>query len=268
MNFFSPTSPGFYRPTGMHMTHNSPGVETVGVLGGLGPRASAEFLKTIYEFSHHIREQDSPRVLMLSDPTYPDRTEVLLNGTADALLWRLASDLKKFDELGVCSVVICCITIHHLLPLLPEQLRSLVISLVDTALEGVIGEGRKQLLLCTNGTRRMGIFERNSLWPRAADLIVMPEPRDQEAIHDLIYRLKGNAGAGDLIHEVEALLPRYGVDSFIAGCTEIHLLIREAARLRPVHQNWLYIDPLTILARSIAQGSWQSSTSIQYASAD
>jgi len=250
------------------MTHNSSGTETVGVLGGLGPRASAEFLKTIYEFSRHICEQESPRVLMMSDPTYPDRTEVLLNGRADALLQRLISDLKKFNELGVRSVVICCVTMHHLLPLLPERLRSLVISLVDTALEGVLAFGRRQLLLCTNGTRRMGIFERSPLWPRAADLIVMPEARDQDAVHHLIYRLKQNARADDLIPEIEALLVRYGVDSFIAGCTEIHLLVREAVRLRPAHQNWLYIDPLTMLAQTIAQGMWQPPTSIQYAGAD
>jgi aspartate racemase len=232
--------------------------QTIGVLGGLGPRASAEFVKTIYEFSRHTNEQETPRVLLMSDPTYPDRTDALLNGRADALLERLALDLTRFKELGVRPVVICCVTIHCVLPHLPEQLRALVLSLVDTALEHVILCGRKQLLLCSIGTRRMSVLESHPLWPQAADLIVLPEPDDQDAIHNLICRLKQNERVDNLIPKIDALLTRYKVDSFLAGCTEIHLLVRETARRGPAHRDWSYVDPLTILAKAIVHDGWQS----------
>lgn len=51
------------------------GRDPLGVLGGMGPLASAEFLKTIYECSVAGGEQRSPSVIMYSDPTFPDRTE-------------------------------------------------------------------------------------------------------------------------------------------------------------------------------------------------
>ena len=51
--------------------------EILGVVGGMGPLASAEFVKTIYEHSLGEREQASPTVLMHSDPTFPDRTQLL-----------------------------------------------------------------------------------------------------------------------------------------------------------------------------------------------
>jgi aspartate racemase len=228
--------------------------QTVGVLGGLGPLASAAFLKTIYEFSRHACEQEAPRVLLMSDPTYPDRTEALLGGRSVALLDRLALDLTRFDEFGVRQVVICCVTIHHLLPQLPEQLRPLVLSLIEIALEHVILCGRKQLLLCSIGTRRMRVFECHPLWPLAADLIVIPDPHDQDVIHNLIYRLKQNDRIDSLIPKIDTLLARYNVDSFLAGCTEIHLLIREAARCGPAYRDWLYVDPLTIVAEAIVRG--------------
>ena len=54
--------------------------EVLGIVGGLGPMASAEFLKTVYEYGIGENEQDAPIVLMYSDPTFPDRTESFLAG--------------------------------------------------------------------------------------------------------------------------------------------------------------------------------------------
>src|SRR5689334_6778827 len=57
--------------------------EVWGVLGGLGPLASAEFLATIYEHADASEEQRLPAVLLFSDPAIPDRTEALLCGRED-----------------------------------------------------------------------------------------------------------------------------------------------------------------------------------------
>ena len=46
----------------------------LGILGGMGPLASAEFLKTIYEYGTRDLEQRSPACILYSDPTFPDRT--------------------------------------------------------------------------------------------------------------------------------------------------------------------------------------------------
>src|SRR5215216_3244709 len=103
----------------------------IGVLGGLGPLASAEFLKTIYEYSLAGREQESPIVMLLSDPTCPDRTSEFLRQSYDDLLGRLIESLCHLRELGASNVVICCITYHYLLPRLPRELRKRIISLLD-----------------------------------------------------------------------------------------------------------------------------------------
>jgi aspartate racemase len=50
----------------------------IGILGGMGPVASAEFLKTIYEDQLDPDEQGAPIVMMYSDPTFPDRTKAFL----------------------------------------------------------------------------------------------------------------------------------------------------------------------------------------------
>jgi hypothetical protein len=47
--------------------------------------------------------------------------------------------------------------------------------------------------------------------------------------------------------ELEALVARYGVASFIAGCTEMHLLAK-----RRVRRGGACIDPLFLIARDCA----------------
>lgn len=223
--------------------------DLLGVLGGLGPLASAEFLKTIYEHGRGGREQESPRVILYSDPTFPDRTEACLSGAVGPLLEKLVDSLTRLHRLGATRVVICCVTMHHLLPALPRDLRERVVSLLDVIFDGVLAGGEPQLLLCTTGAREMRIFERHESWQLAAGLFVTPDDDDQREVHRMIYRIKQG---GDVRREalfVESLLGKYGVASFIAGCTEIHLLTKQFAAGRAGLPARRSIDPLTLIAR-------------------
>src|SRR5262245_2307386 len=132
--------------------------EILGVVGGMGPLASAEFVKTIYEQSLGGREQDSPIVLMNSDPTFPDRTQSLLAGEYEPLFGKLIEALNRLRELGASRIVICCVTIHCLLPKLPAELRRLIVSLIDVIFWQVAQDRKKHLLISTIGARKLGIY--------------------------------------------------------------------------------------------------------------
>jgi len=224
----------------------------LGVLGGLGPLASAEFVKTIYEYSVGTGEQRSPAVLMYSDPAFPDRTETLLSGSYEHLLKRLVGALELLRERNVSEVIICCITIHYLLPELPEHLREKVLSLLDPIMEAVSEMRTKQLMLCSNGVRQLGVFERHPAWQRAAQYIVMPEADDQQRIHTLIYEIKRNRDLDSVSAALEELFVKYRVDGFIAGCTEIHLLSKYFMSATEKRNRYQCTDPLLIMAQRVA----------------
>lgn len=227
--------------------------ELLGVLGGVGPLASAEFLRTIYERALGEREQTAPRVVMYSDPSFPDRTETLLAGDDDLLLEPLEAALRALCAAGASRVVICCVTLHHLLPRLPHELRAKVWSLPDVIFEGVRRSRRRHLLFCTSGSRRLGIFERHEGWAKARDYIVLPEGGDQALIHDIIYRVKRNEDLGRLAPTLKGLLAAYGTDSFIAGCTEMHLLAKYVNSGDEGRERRTCLDPLTIIAEEVAK---------------
>jgi aspartate racemase len=227
--------------------------EILGVVGGIGPLASAEFVKTIYERGIGEQEQDAPKVLMHSDPTFPDRTQSLLAGDYEPLLRKLVDISDGLLRLGASRIVICCMTIHHLLPKLPVRLRSRTISLLDVIFEEVAKSPKQRLLICTTGTRKLGVFERHVRWEALKDRIVTPGEEDQRVIHDdIIYQIKRNQGVGKVAPVLESLLLKYGLDSFVSGCTEIHLLAKHVA-FSGHEARFGCIDPLMIIAKELSQ---------------
>jgi aspartate racemase len=221
----------------------------------MGPLASAEFLKTIYENNTGSREQQSPLVVMYSDPTFPDRSESFLAGSFDPLVMRLTELLQRLCDLGATRIVICCFTIHYLIPRLPSPLRERVWSLLDVALAGTVESRNQSLLVCSNGSRRMKLFESHDLWEFAKELIVLPDEADQLLIHDLIYQIKGNHDAGVLIDQFKSILSKYHVNSFVSGCTEIHLLAKKLVAPGTRDNGVRCIDPLTIIAKQLSKES-------------
>jgi aspartate racemase len=222
--------------------------ETWGILGGMGPLASAEFLKTVYEHNTHAAEQETPRVVLLSDPTMPDRTEALLNGRQELLLQRFTEGLNQLVSMRVSRIVVCCVTIHPLLRQLPPWLREKIVSLVDLVFANLLQNGRKHLLICTEGTRKMRVFQNHHLWAEAAGHIVLPDDEDQALIHQMIYSVKLNQRDMGRIRFLESLLEKYGVSSYIAGCTELHIVAKEHELAIGKSRQTFCVDPLTDVA--------------------
>ena len=215
----------------------------------MGPLASAEFLKTIYEVCLGPHEQDAPVVILLSDPSFPDRTEALLDGREDILLEMLRTSLDKLLMLGATRIIICCTTLHHLLSRLESGLQIRIVSLVDIIMGQLLLDDRRKLLLCTDGTRRLRLFETHPLWERVGQHVVLPRDPDQRRIHRMIYELKGNRRMPAHTTLLEDFTARYGVDGFVAGCTEMHLIAKDKA------SRFSWLDPLTALACEMAGGT-------------
>jgi aspartate racemase len=227
-----------------------------GVVGGMGPLASAEFVRTIYEYGLTDRpEQDAPVVMLYSDPTVPDRTEAFLRGDDEPVLAQLNEALQGLVNLGAEKIVICCMTSHYLLPRVPESLRGRVISMLDLIFEGVADSPRRRLVFCSSGTRRLRLFESHGRWEQFKDSFVFPDERDQRRIHEeIIYRIKRAPALGELAAAAQSLMVKYEVDSFVAGCSEIHLLAKHFMTHAGGRKVGGWIDPLDIVARDLAEG--------------
>jgi len=228
------------------------GAGVYGVVGGMGPLASVEFVRTIYEFGLHEREQNSPTVILYSDPSFPDRTTAFLKGDDDLLLAQLKRVIRELCEMNAARIVLCCVTIHYLLPRLSAELRERIWSLLDVIADRLATDDREYLLICSSGTRRLKLFEGHPRWRHFKDRLVLPSAEDQERIHrELNYPIKLNADVSTQFPLLEEMLEKYRVNAFVAGCSEIHLLAKRYAASGNGHD--VCIDPLTIIGRKIAE---------------
>lgn len=220
----------------------------LGVLGGMGGLASAEFVKTVYELSGEVaqREQDAPVVIMYSDPAFPDRTEAFMRGETQPILTKLIESLELLYDMGASQIVIACMTIHYVLPQVPTELRERIISLPDVIFSSVESLKKKHLVISSHGTIQLELLQRHPRWERTRNYFVFPSEAEQQQMHDLIYEVKRNHNLLEARLFIETLLGRHRVDSFVAACSEIHLLTKHLAPS-------VCIDPLTIIARQVVE---------------
>jgi aspartate racemase len=226
------------------------GRKTLGILGGMGPLASAALVQTIYEQNITVPEQDAPACVLYSDPRVPDRTRAILDGEDGLMGAWLTEALERLDRLGADKMVIACFTSHAFVSRLPAALARKLISLLDLTVNAIEAEPGPCLLLCTTGCREAGVFRRHARWGAVEDRVLLPDARDQARVHEMIYALKANGDRGAAAAEVSGLLRKYGARAFVAGCTEFHLLTRylDAA---PQQEAVRGIDPLLVLARDL-----------------
>lgn len=219
-----------------------------GVIGGMGPLASAEFLKNIYRFSLGTPEQQMPRVILLSDPDVPDRTEAIKNGQHREILDRLEELLCQLLAMKVDRLVMACITAHCFLPELPKPLLSRIplVSLLDVICDSLRNDDQKYMLLCTSGTRQYRLFQSHPQWSVIEPRISFPNASHQKQIHDFLYDVKTTCDFAGL-SLLQAIRKSYDIDGFVCGCTEAHLFVRDL-----IDNNIPVIDPLLILAQRIA----------------
>jgi aspartate racemase len=128
---------------------------------------------------------------------------------------------------------------------LSPGLRQKIVSLLDLVLDAVLRSRSRHLLLCTIGTRKLQLFEQHVLWKQAQHKVILPDDQDQESIHRMLYEIKNQREVTTYLPFIEDLLRKYSVSSYIAGCTEMHIVAKAHEQFRGRDRREFCIDPLT-----------------------
>ena len=87
----------------------------LGVLGGLGPKATAYFFNLVVDNTKADSDQDHIDAVYLNHASMPDRTRSILFNRIERLKELLIADAKLLQSLGVSYIAIPCNTSHYLL---------------------------------------------------------------------------------------------------------------------------------------------------------
>ena len=200
--------------------------KTVGVLGGMGPDATVDFMSRVVRATPADKDQDHLRILVDNNPQVPNRQEALLRGGEDPGP-ALASMAKGLEAAGADFLVMPCNTAHAFKEAIEASVRIPLVSIIDVTVEAC-GDVETVGVLATDGCISSGVFQQ-ALSERGKRAVMLDDAQMQ-ALMQLITRIKaGDAGrevAGGMRALAEALVAR-GANAVIAGCTEIPLVLAD-----------------------------------------
>ncbi len=197
----------------------------IGVLGGMGPLATCDFYKLLIELVPAKRDQEHARVVIMSDPAIPDRTEAILKNGKDPLPYMI--DLaRKLENIGAEFIVIPCNTAHFFATQIRSAINIPMISIIDATLKEVKERGfETSLLFATDATVSTGLYQKHA--EKWGIEIHIPEKTQQKLIMQAIRYVKAGdiPKAKEVTKEVIELISKtHHIDCVIGGCTEVPLM--------------------------------------------
>ena len=230
----------------------------LGVLGGMGPLASAHFMLRLTLLTPAERDQDHIPAVLWSDPRVPDRTRGKLSGGDDPLPWLLRG-LEGLKAAGCGAIAIPCNTAHGWYEEMSAHAGLPILHIVDAAADdlrrqripsGTIG------LMGTQATLNLRLYQ-NRLEQQGWNCLTPTEHEMDTLVSPAIADVKANRVAkayAPLASVVQALSAR-GAGAVVLGCTEIPLGIQAG----PHHTLGV---PLIDSIDALAQGAinWARST--------
>ena len=217
--------------------------KTIGILGGMGPLATADLFQKITLLTEAETDRDHIRVYIDSNANIPDRTAAILGGDAEGCYRRLLDGARLLERGGCTALAIPCNTSHYFADRLQGELHIPLIHMIRETVSAIRAMGKTTVgILATDGTVRTGIYQQAL---EAAGLTPVTLPAQlQRVVMSIIYDeiKKGETGSREKFGEIDAYLRQAGCDCAILGCTELSVY-RSLHSLPPY-----YIDAMEILA--------------------
>ena len=201
----------------------------LGILGGMGPAASAEFVNRLVQQTPATCDQEHIPFVLWNEPRTPDRSTSMRDGNDHPLPY-LKEGILSLKSVGCDYIVIPCNSAHYWYDEL-AKLDIPIIHIVDSVVDelqsldilnqtiGVMG---------TQGTIEYGIYQ-HRLESQGWKCIVPDSSEMDYFVQPAIDFIK----AGKLVEAnlllvkvIDSLISR-GAKSVVLGCTELPLAVRE-----------------------------------------
>ena len=221
------------------------GEKIIGILGGMGPEATADLFLRIIKATPVKRDQDHPRIIVYSNSKVPDRTPAII-GDGESPLPEMLMAASRLEKAGADFLIMPCNTAHHFIQELRDGIAIPILHMIAMTANHsaeAFPKSKKVGLIATNGTLKSEIYER--FFRKVGMEILVPTEKLQQKVMNAIYN---HIKLGDLqigrevsLNVAKQLIDQ-GADLIVCGCTEISLVLKNGDIDVPV------IDPMQILA--------------------
>lgn len=194
-----------------------PGWRTIGVIGGMGPAATADFLALLVAGVVAARDADHPRVLIDSNPHVPDRNAAALHGAASPGP-ALAAMAAGLAGQGAQVLAMPCNAAHGWAAAITA---APFVSMIDAAVAEAMALNPRAIgVLAVGATLALDLYGRSCPVPVLNGDLAMVQP----AVNAIKAGDTGAAPRAALAAQA-ARLAAAGADVIIAACTEVPLVL-------------------------------------------
>ena len=201
---------------------------TVGVIGGMGPEATVDFMARVLALTNADCDQDHVRLLVDQNPKIPSRQQAILDEAASPAPG-LAAMAARLEACDCDFLVMPCNTAHVFTDAILAATRIPFVSIVDVTMQAAAKASATRVgLLATAACVEAGVYQRAL---EALDRTAVLQTADELAeLTRLVAAIKlGRRGAdvAEGMRVLAAALERRGAEAIILGCTEIPLVLGE-----------------------------------------
>jgi aspartate racemase len=205
--------------------------KVIGVLGGMGPEATVDFMAKVIALTPAEKDQDHIRMLVDHNPTVPNRQTAILDNGEDPGP-ALAEMAKRLEQAGADMLVIPCNTAYVFAASVREAVSIPLISIIDVTIDAVLQRDSSignVGVLATNGCLRGGVYQ-EALQSRSLSP-VLPSGDELTELMVLVNKIKAgdkSTSVAAAMRELANALVARGAEAIVAGCTEIPLVLDES----------------------------------------
>ncbi|MCL2071129.1 MAG: amino acid racemase [Oscillospiraceae bacterium] len=193
-------------------------MKTLGIIGGLGPAASAYFYELITRLTKADCDQQHIEIVLFSRSDTPDRSAFITGESDDSPLPSILEVAAVLNSVGADYIAIPCITAHYFIDEIRKTSKVPIISMVEETVKHLRIKSVKSVgILATDGTIASGLFQ--SALKNAGIAPVLPE--SQTEVMNIINAVK--AGKAVDCAALLRIAQSCGTDTVLLGCTELSL---------------------------------------------
>lgn len=239
---------------------------TVGILGGMGPAAGADFARLFVQACADnlrsrgaaVTDQAFPEHWLAQVPI-PDRTAASHAPTTGGHqpLEPMLQAVAKLSALGATTIAVACNTAHIWHAELQHRFPQLeVLHVAREVAQTLAGRGVREVgLLATQATYSSKLYD-EAFAQHGVKCFVPTASEREQLMHGIFKGVKsGNLPLANtaFVAVAEALAKRHGLQTLVLGCTEIPLVLTSLPGMGNVN----LIDPARLLAQALAERAYR-----------
>jgi aspartate racemase len=217
----------------------------IGILGGMGPAATIDFMTKIMKATSATNDQEHVPLIIHNVPQIPDRSSAIRNNSDEPWLPLLAG-VRMLERAGVDVIAIPCNAAHYWHERLTRITHVEIMHIADAANWSIKTRPApisRLAIMATRGTILGEIYSKRL--SNVVGELMVPKTSIQDLIDQSIAAVKGGGLdlAAELAEKAACRLLDTGADALLLACSELPIALKRSAFYERS------IDPTDALAR-------------------